>query len=554
VKELVAEKKPERMKASSSPKSKPAESHTYEMGYVGLAYHPPEKFAPLPAKLSRPEDAARRAQILIKMQQTYGNRYVQKMLQAKIKVGQLGDRYEQEANRVAKQVMRMPELLVQKQPEEEEEEEETIQTKPEDYARLQRQAEEEEEEEEPIQTKENSSSTAEVKPGIESSINSLKGGGQPLPRSVRNYFEPRFGYDFSGVRVHTDRKASETAKSINAKAFTKGKNIVFGGGQYSPETSGGKSLLAHELTHVIQQNIIALEKQKGLQRKINEGREEARSGRFTPRLSLFPSDIPKPIVMKTKGGILATVYFGKDSSFLFDENLKMVEDISNELIFRSNPTIIIDGHASTEGGKIYNQRLSEMRRMAVISILLSKPRLVGKKLGCAGKAYGEAKPVIKEIGKTEKEKERKRTFNRRVEIIILGLATEEPKSPPKESESTVPKEPIKLKDLFPPVEYKPETLEEKLKRIIKEIPPAAPKKRSLSELIWKKVDEKMEDALRKVGVPPKYRESIKKLLRKGIEKGVEKIFDKVMEEFDVPKSEREMIKRIIEGGTKVPLL
>lgn len=79
-------------------------------------------------------------------------------------------------------------------------------------------------------------------------------GGQPLPSHTRNFFEPRFGHDFSSVRIHTDNKAAESAKSINAYAYTFGNNIVFGDNQYVPETETGKKLLAHELTHVVQQN------------------------------------------------------------------------------------------------------------------------------------------------------------------------------------------------------------------------------------------------------------------------------------------------------------
>jgi len=277
---------------------------------------------------------------ILHLQRTIGNQAVQRLfksgtLQAKLKIGKPGDKYEKEADRVADIVMRMPEPKILRQPEEEEEEEliqpkpiaeqitplvqrqaepeeeeeeEPIQTKPiteqntplvqrqteEEEEELvqpkpiaeqvtplvqrqeeeeeepiqtkpiteqitpvvQRQAEEEEEEkeEEPVQTKENSSTAAGVTPGIESNINSLKGSGQPLPESTRSYFEPRFGYDFSGVRVHTDSKASETAKSINAKAFTTGKDVVFGTNQYTPKTDSGKYLLAHELTHVIQQS------------------------------------------------------------------------------------------------------------------------------------------------------------------------------------------------------------------------------------------------------------------------------------------------------------
>ncbi|MCG8336975.1 MAG: DUF4157 domain-containing protein [Proteobacteria bacterium] len=80
-------------------------------------------------------------------------------------------------------------------------------------------------------------------------------GGQPLSRQEKSFHEPRFGADFSNVRVHNDSKAHEAAQSINAKAFTSGNNIVFGKGQYSPDSSSGKHLMAHELTHTVQQNV-----------------------------------------------------------------------------------------------------------------------------------------------------------------------------------------------------------------------------------------------------------------------------------------------------------
>jgi hypothetical protein len=81
----------------------------------------------------------------------------------------------------------------------------------------------------------------------------LRSPGQVLNDSTRLFMELKFGHDFSKVRVHTDSKAAESAKAVNAKAYTVGKNIVFNAGQYSPETNAGKQLLAHELTHTIQQ-------------------------------------------------------------------------------------------------------------------------------------------------------------------------------------------------------------------------------------------------------------------------------------------------------------
>ncbi len=81
----------------------------------------------------------------------------------------------------------------------------------------------------------------------------LHTSGQPLSPEIRTFFEPRFGHDFSRVRVHTDAKAAESAKAVNSLAYTVGRDIVFGTGQYTPETNNGKRLVAHELTHTLQQ-------------------------------------------------------------------------------------------------------------------------------------------------------------------------------------------------------------------------------------------------------------------------------------------------------------
>lgn len=78
--------------------------------------------------------------------------------------------------------------------------------------------------------------------------------GAPLTPATRDFFEPRFGYDFSRVRVHTDSTAAATARDINAHAYTHGNNIVFAAGQYAPHTRAGRRLLGHELTHVVQQH------------------------------------------------------------------------------------------------------------------------------------------------------------------------------------------------------------------------------------------------------------------------------------------------------------
>jgi hypothetical protein len=82
----------------------------------------------------------------------------------------------------------------------------------------------------------------------------LRSPGQPLDISTLRFVEPRFGHDFSQVRVHTDLRAAQSARAVNALAYTVGRNVVFGPGAYQPKTNAGMRLLAHELTHVVQQS------------------------------------------------------------------------------------------------------------------------------------------------------------------------------------------------------------------------------------------------------------------------------------------------------------
>lgn len=174
-------------------------------------------------------------------------------LQPKLVVGAPDDVYEQEADRVAEQVMRMPEPAVQRESELEEEEE-LLQPKAlsdQGSPAVQRQALPEEEEE-LIQPKA-AESVSEVPPSLTEDLARIKGGGQPLDPQSRAYFEPRFGVDFGAVRIHADASAAAAAQALRAQAFTLGRHIVFGEGRYGPDSAPGKRLLAHELTHVLQQ-------------------------------------------------------------------------------------------------------------------------------------------------------------------------------------------------------------------------------------------------------------------------------------------------------------
>lgn len=190
-------------------------------------------------------------------------------IQPKLKIGQPHDIYEQEADRMAEHVMRVSEPgVVHTQstgpriqrfcPECEEEQQRQALSMPPQISFItdtittpvQRQ---EESEEERLQAKTNAGVTPEVRPALDSRIQSLTGGGRPLSTPERSFFEPHFGADFSAVRLHDNMQAAGIAHSVKARAFTLGNNVVLGAGEYASGTVSGRRLLAHELTHVIQQ-------------------------------------------------------------------------------------------------------------------------------------------------------------------------------------------------------------------------------------------------------------------------------------------------------------
>lgn len=225
---------------------------------------------------------------LLHVQRAVGNHAFGRFLQAKLTVSEPSDEYEQEADRVADQVMRTPDPNGEEPPEIsrasdsalhracnkcEEEDEIGIQRKLDDEpeeeteepdVNLQRACNKCEEDEEKVgihrkavddtdRSTETKGSFGRAGSLVQEQIDNLSSDGEPLTTATRAYFESYFGSDFSDVRVHHGKRAFESAQSVNALAYTIGPHVVFGSGQYAPDTAAGKRLLAHELTHVVQQ-------------------------------------------------------------------------------------------------------------------------------------------------------------------------------------------------------------------------------------------------------------------------------------------------------------
>jgi outer membrane protein OmpA-like peptidoglycan-associated protein len=146
------------------------------------------------------------------------------MLQTKLSIGASDDKYEQEADRVADEVISMsPNSVVNSAP-----------------PRIQR------------FTGQTTGQAGMVAPASVDSV--LSSPGSPLEPGLQQDMEQRFGHDFSRVRIHTDAAAARSARDVNANAYTVGYNIVFGGDRFTPGTQAGRRLVAHELTHTLQQN------------------------------------------------------------------------------------------------------------------------------------------------------------------------------------------------------------------------------------------------------------------------------------------------------------
>ena len=161
-------------------------------------------------------------------------------LQEKLRINEPGDQYEQEADRVADQVMRMKEPTSERDT-----------SKNSRSALVQR------------NVGANAAGPAAA-PAIVQDV--LSSPGEPLNAETRAFFEPRFGHDFSRVRVHSDRHAAASARAVNALAYTVGADVSFGAGQYRVNSTEGRRLLAHELTHVVQQSAAGSYRAPSLQR------------------------------------------------------------------------------------------------------------------------------------------------------------------------------------------------------------------------------------------------------------------------------------------------
>jgi len=250
----------------------------------------------------------------------------------------------------------------------------------------------------------------------------LRAPGQPLDPTTRAFMEPRFGQSFGYLRVHNDGKAAESARAINALAYTVGQHIVFGAGQYMPHTMSGKGLLAHELAHVVQQSkggVAPVQRALSLGAENNAHEREADhaaqqilfgSGRplvgLTPVNGLIQRTCYQPPLRNVSGCARASGEVRGDS-FLF---VRGCDDFRTDTArpvaagrspgeasalralaatLNNGDSLEIHGYASEEGDFAYNESLSCLRAQRALWVMSSEARSRGVSLSFQLFMHGE---------------------------------------------------------------------------------------------------------------------------------------------------------------------
>jgi hypothetical protein len=228
--------------------------------------------------------------------------------------------------------------------------------------------------------------------------NVLQSTGQPLDHETRSFMEPRFGHDFSRVRVHTDTQAAESARAVGALAYTVGRDIVFGTGQYSPRTETGRGLLAHELTHVRQQSsggipnspIRVSDPQDPHEREADEQSLRVISGYHSIATAVQkhghgpilqrrvgdptqrPPGLACPSAVDLPPPGIVDLFFDTEGVILSDAQKAQIDAFATSWQALGGGTPVrIDGFASTDGPEPHNWDLSCSRALAAMAELLA---------------------------------------------------------------------------------------------------------------------------------------------------------------------------------------
>ncbi|WP_199317197.1 eCIS core domain-containing protein [Planktothricoides raciborskii] len=278
-------------------------------------------------------------------------------VQAKLTIGEPNDKYEQEADTVAQDVVQRLHSPLSEAPPETAVQRETEAGKD----KLQRK---------PILQRTHAVGGEPASADLEGAINRAKGGGQPLEAGLQRSMSQAMGADFSGVRVHTDSHADELNQSIQAKAFTTGQDVFFKQGAYQPGSRGGQELIAHELTHVVQQG------GGQVQRKSHSSGENI--GETTPAIAPITRSVANNVAQKKTSGTFSIQFVDNRPEAIAQRKLQEMANNSPQTQQTSQLQAIADNY-SDQQQQPSQKKASEIAQLKDKSIFQSVVQRVKNK-------------------------------------------------------------------------------------------------------------------------------------------------------------------------------
>jgi outer membrane protein OmpA-like peptidoglycan-associated protein len=379
----------------------------------------------------------------------------------------------------------------------------------------------------------------------------LSSSGQPLDAATRGFMESRFGHDFGNVRVHADSKATDSARQIDASAYTSGSHIVFGEGRYETATPAGQRLLAHELTHVVQQT----GQTAGGASAAGAGPVIQRQPASGPGTLQVPSvDLRENMSPSMAGALGSTAVdqFALGSAKIPTAGEDSLRSAAGNILFflKKYPgsTVQITGHTDLVDTEARNLTLGQERADAV-SAFLQKEGVPAEMISTDSK--GESAPVVPtKEGVPEGRNRRVNVFFRVNKMQLPGF-DQTLKAPTFEKEPPPAKPPI----IVPPINipFEEPTLDEKMKELDRKLKGAykPPEKKSLSDAVIDGViNEVVSPILKKTGLSDKLRKQAEGLVRKGLEAGAEKGCDAAIDSLSVGGAEKEALKAACKAAIK----
>jgi outer membrane protein OmpA-like peptidoglycan-associated protein len=358
-------------------------------------------------------------------------------------------------------------------------------------------------------------------------------GGRPLDPGVRAELEGLVGEDLGRVRIHDDAAAARSAEAAGARAYTAGEHVVFGPDRYAPQSGEGRALVAHEVGHVV-----AGRQQGGGAGAVRRDPKDRSS--VKDRATLL-SGVAPPSVLRLGTDTVVTIYFARDAFLMEPAAFAVVQKLAEQLSFMAKPMVSVDGYASTEGPERRNEELGRLRREAVVAILASK----GRGVAFGGQGHGALEPAVPETASNPHELEAQRAQNRRVTIVVTDLSAAGAPPAPDAGE--------KAADLrvVPHEETREEEFNRRLKESLKLPIDLSPPKRSLGEMTSKWLDDTIDGALRKTGLPKGARDFIKERARGAVETGAEKALDSALDAAHLSAEEKQAIKAAVKRALEI---